>query len=803
MKKFSLLIFFLLASSATGTLEYEGFLQNGNSLKFDNIIYTTVISSRGDSLLLASAVPISLKSGACQDKLYRRYCFNFSLFDKDIDDYKAYIKIYSLKPEIEIKRTVDENILEPGKSAEFESTIINSGEETAYNLTFFDSFPENTIVESSDLFVGQNYVSWTGNLKQGDSKTFAYKITSLGDFDRSSKASVRYFDGITNKDIGSDTIKLYSSSVLELVISTPKKEYALGETINFTILIKNKGDKSLKIQDFNLYVPENAVIERKSSQLSQSGNTMSWIGSIDSGDNKTFQLFIKSTKTGLGTVSANGDYSYLGQVHLLQEVKTSYEVDVQDIELVSSLDKDNTFAGGDSIRVTLTAKNKNQYSGIKNIKCGVTTTLAGFENFTLGLIPENRTTILLDTIIKLPESTAEVSYPIRFNVSYETEEGKFYSKVLEVAAVSKISPRLILTANTGSESVTELEPVDVSLSLENPSLVDLKNIYVDSIVGPEFTIKGASSAYTDLNKSQRTDLLTFTIIPYMVDYEESFLLNFSATYMLDGTQKEILQTKSLKVVPRKPSMSFVKKLSKTDLYMGEIFDIVYTITNDNDFSVHDIRLVTTSDQSFDTLDLFEKTLGFLGPGESITFEGERLRPKSAADLSVSKSLIFFLDSYGRTFNQSSDTASIHASEDKIEGAAYYLELNTSRVMIVGHIYPMVLKISSKGTFETPIVLENESHSITEKSIYEYFLNFTATGTYILPKKWISYNYQNKEIRAFSNELTINVVNETTIVEPALPEQVIQVNQTIEIKKEEKIGFFARIGRFIRSVFGLK
>ena len=206
MKKFvyPILLFLLINIVAGEELAYEGWLFNTKSFSFDNVNYDVLISSNGDLLLLKSDDSRSIVLGECTTTDYRKFCYNVSLFDIDIDDYKGYLYIYYLQPDITITRTVDTNLLEIGEKASFVTTIVNNGDINANDLVFTEDFPDTIEITSvRNAEIVNNSVYWKGDLNKNTSREIRYEVKSLGNVNQYLKASVEYYDGVK-------TVKEYS-----------------------------------------------------------------------------------------------------------------------------------------------------------------------------------------------------------------------------------------------------------------------------------------------------------------------------------------------------------------------------------------------------------------------------------------------------------------------------------------------------------------------------------------------------------------------------------------------------------------
>ena len=96
--------------------------------------------------------------------------------------------------------------------------------------------------------------------------------------------------------------------------------------------------------------------------------------------------------------------------------------------------------------------NQNSFSKIKNLDFRTTTQLPGFNNNTYGSVNINNTIFLLDTELQMPNLESEQSYKLRFNLSYETDDGDKFSEILERTLVVKPLPIITLTPSLCDDS---------------------------------------------------------------------------------------------------------------------------------------------------------------------------------------------------------------------------------------------------------------------------------------------------------------------------------------------------------------
>ncbi len=815
MKKFvyPILLFLLINIVAGEELAYEGWLFNTKSFSFDNVNYDVLISSNGDLLLLKSDDSRSIVLGECTTTDYRKFCYNVSLFDIDIDDYKGYLYIYYLQPDITITRTVDTNLLEIGEKASFVTTIVNNGDINANDLVFTEDFPDTIEITSvRNAEIVNNSVYWKGDLNKNTSREIRYEVKSLGNVNQYLKASVEYYDGVKTVKEYSDEIRLYTDSILDITVTTDKDEYELNEDIDLSIVLYNSGDRDIDVNEFNILIPDSVMVEERTSSLDEATNGFIWSGEISNNTNKTFNFDLNGKKTGLSYVILNGDYEYRTQTNNIDNIKQSFVLSNQGISLNTSLDTTEYINAGQLLRIYLKVKNLNSFSKINNIALNTTSDIGFFENSNHSELGINESVFLLNTEIIASETESVKSYPIKFNVTYNTEDGEKYSSTLERTIVVRPIPKVKVIPTFSSTSVYEKDSITVTVKLDNPGDNDLKTVSLESYIPEIFTVKGPTSAYANINSSDSVEMLTFTLTPDLVNDETKYDVNFTVSYTDDDDNYTIINSNQVTVKPKKPDVTITKSLGDSTVYQGELVDVSYTITNNEDASVYDLRLITTQDQDFDTLNLFEHNIPKLDPGEKTTFTGEEIRPKVKGSHDIEASLLYYKDEYSRLFNETSNSPSVTVSEDTITGPVLMVYQNASESVYTGVRTLLELNLTNIGSDN--IVLSNKEVIKTEKIMFEEF-TYTNNGTYILPRLYYEYDYLDNTFRAFSNKITVKVINENsnnTIEETTIEEVTEPVEQTKEkivtteketVETEKKPGFIKRFLNWLVKFFTWK
>lgn len=760
-------IFLLLLNTvSSSTLSYEGWVYNNKYLIFEQTSYKVLISEGGTSILMQSpSQSISLDLDECYDSLYREFCFNSSAFDSEQEDYKAYISIYYMQPEIEITRAVTDNILSLGDDAEFTVILENTGDADAERVYFSEDIPDSLkITDTSTAKINKSSVYWEGKIKKGESVTLEYNVESVGPGDKYLKAAVRYYEGVQEKVIYSEPIRMYSETVFDIELSTDKEEYELREEISFNITLENKGSKTLDVNSLNILLPEGLEVAGKKGSSRKSDYEYHFSEDIADNDTEILEFELVPKKSGVFFIVVNGDYDYNGEHYELSNLKLGFLVTNQGVEITTSLEPQEYAYSNEQKLIFAKIKNKNSFSDIKNIQLTTQTDLANIETTKFSRLRENETIILLNNEFTMPFSDSEKEFAILFNVTYETEDNEMHSESLERKIRVRPAALLKVVPTYSGSNVLEEEQVDISVVLSNPSDKSYNEVFVKSELPAGFIAKGATAAYSSAEANEDVTVLVFEIYPGIVSSETAYALNFSAAYIDDGKEFLVSSSQNIIVSPRIPKITLQKSLEESSVYRGGLVDVTYTITNEDSNPVYDLYLEPAGTPEFDNIGAINYIISKLNPGESETFRAEQIRPKKAGMLNAGHSIFFFTDKNSRRFNTSSGGISLEVNEADINGPAFYIEKYLTKNMAeTGEEVTLKINITNIGLDRATGILDGDKKidlPFYRDVIIESNVSYDLPGTYKINKSVLEYTYLGGRIYAYSNEPVITIVNKT-------------------------------------------
>jgi hypothetical protein len=821
MKKviISLITFILILNIVSSQeLSYEGWVYSNKMFDFDSVSYKTLLSSDGTKLNLLSDSNFLIDLGDCKTEKYRKYCFNTSTYDTSIQEYKAYIYLYYLKPELEITRVIDDFILETDEVATFDVRITNTGDEDAQDIEYYEDFPSSLkITRSKGCDIIDNSIKWTGDLEIGETKDFEYSIESVGSVDQYFKAKLSYFNGVEDIEQFSDQIRIYSQSILDIEHDTSSEEYQINEEIEFTLTLLNNGEKKLEDINLNLYIPQSINVIKHSTSFDYIEDKLVLNTDLDINNTVIYEFTFSGNKEGLAFILWDGDFSYKNIQYEIKSYKQGFVLSNEGVELTTSLDTNENVKSNELLRFYVKLQNKNEYSVLKNVRLQTTTDLASIQDYNYNNVDVNQSIYLINTELRVPSIETKKNYKIIFNVTYQTHDNEQYSKTIERNVLVEPKKSLEIIPTLSKTKIDEKENIEVKVKINNPSDNDLNSIVYKTFIPNELRVLGVTSSFIQLNATESKDILTFTLVPNLVDKETKFILNFTAIYSDNDGQYQVTEIKEFTVSPKIPDIKIEKSLGSSSVQLGELVDVTYTISNEDTVSVENIVLTSTQDESFDTLYLFETQIPRLDPGEKVVIDGEKIRPKKIGTIHPEGSIIFFVDENNRQFNQTPSSVSLNVADDIINEAALNIQVYGPESINLSQEYEYYINFTNIGRQVAKIIVNGQDEYITKNKIIKQSHKFQASGSQTIKKIFFEYGYLNTVTRAFANDLTVNVIKKNTTNKNDLNKTLNQENQSsnkqnlTDESNSTIIGqnnnanegsFFAKIYRWFKNLFTL-
>ncbi|MBD3203429.1 hypothetical protein GF327_03985 [Candidatus Woesearchaeota archaeon] len=817
MKKrgcFLLIILFLLPAVFSDENIYNDFIQNHNNITLDNKLFFFLISNNGNDLLIKTGQnTLSVSKHECAYYENIEFCFNATSYINSIDDYKALMNINYLTPKIEIDREIDKNVLDVGEQAQFEVSVLNSGDVSADDVNYIDEFPEQVVIDDVNGVCNKlkNKVVWTGNLDKDERIECTYSIHTKEHLDSKLSASAFYYDGFSDEISYSKIIHLYSSPIMRYNFSLPKKKLQISEEMKIFINFSNIADDKIKINNLEISIPEELSV--KSTSLEKKGTSYFWEGNLGKESDKSHEIIVTGKKTGVSVINANLDYEYNNMEFNNINFKTNIRVSDKGIKLNTSFKDNVRVDSNQNIYFLVKVKNLNEYSEIKNIDFSVETDIFKFENKSTATIEKNSTKVFYNMDFSAPEVNTTKQFPIQFNITYLTEHNEIFSIVflrkIIVEPIKKIRIKKKLL-----KKVQEGTNFEVKVDLKNDRNNDVKDVYVSDSIPGSFQINGKKTNLVDIKKGETKTAYSYILTAPVVMNETTYTINTTAKYSISGKEYLFTDSKMFSVYPKSLNIEISKTLETNDVFQGEILPVKYVLENKEQDPAFGIMIMTSENKYIDVLNTYNYTVPKLNPEEKIILDFEQIRPKKAGNTVIDGSVCYFKDSKGRLFNVTSssikldvDIGHFGAPALLIEKSANMYEIEKGATIIITLSLENIGNEKASGSIHDNNKKWDFKINGNSKKIINYNLSLINPGNVNLGRAYAYYNHLGNEYKASSNAIDVRVYKKDKNTEKNVviqnktesKDEIIYEKDTKPVQNVKKTGI---ITRFINWIKGL-
>ncbi|MBU0758700.1 MAG: DUF11 domain-containing protein, partial [Nanoarchaeota archaeon] len=748
-------------------IAYSDWIYNNQTLELSNAKYTFLLGSKGQSLLIKFDAELkTLNKNECIDLSQTTICFNSSQYLPDLRDYKAYVDIVYYKPEIEIDRSVDNNILKIGESAVFTVVIKNKGEYEAKDIVFTDEFPKEFHIDdiTGECIIDDDKIYWKGNLDVAESKTCTYTFYTSEEVDVNLNAAAEYYDGFSSQTKYSDETHIYSSSVLKIEIRTTKSKVQIGEEVEVSLNLTNLEEKKIEISNLQISFPEGLIIDR--APLSKKGNAYIWDGELEAEKKEDFTFKLRGKLTGVSVVQGTLDYEYEDIVFPNIAFKEKIEVEEKGITFDSNIADNKKFDANQKIEFILKAKNNNIYTDLIDIDLKFETELLKFPADEFDMIEKNRTKVIVNGNSFAPDANTTIKYPVNVTLNYDSLYGEHFEESLYFNIIVEPIKKLVITKSYNPGTIEEGQVSEITVNVKNERNTDIDNIFVYETLPAGLKIDGSTSNYINLKKGETKTAYTYKITGPSLFNDTEYEINSSARYEEeDGKNYLFIGSQILKVVPKRLQITITKQIPNQELYAGQYIPVTYTLQNKEKDPAFNLVLHASEGQGYDTVNNFVFLLPTLNPGETVKIQKEQIRPKKEGKIVVDGSLLEYEDKAGRSGQALSSSVSLDVKESFFEGPAVIIEksANTS-IAAVGDPVKITVKFENIGSDRASInVRDIAEHLIDvdagESEEISYDLILEEEGEIELLRTEAEYSYQNNVYHTFSNKYKIKVLKE--------------------------------------------
>lgn len=814
---------------AAETLFFSGFVFSGQSITVNDKSFIITLEWDKRNIMLQSGRAIFFVNKArCENAYNIRFCFHNTLWDTEEKKDKINISVYSLSPTITILRKIDNAQLFVGEEASIDLVIKNEGPLAANNFSFLDSFPkEIEITDVSFCDLNGSDVYWKGFLRVNDTLKCSYKIKPVDELERSLKAKVEYFDGIRMKDEFSSALNIKAQPYFNIKtqFNDSDKKIMLGENVTFIINISNNHpDEDIKVTKLNILLPKgfsyistehiriaNESVGESVTRLDEW--TLEWDDEIRQNKSKLIAIKMQGRLSGSSDIIIKANYEIKGEKRVIEK-KDSIEVAREELGIQTSFKDGESFDSGQEQWFKIYLVNPSSLTKIRNVKVQFNTTLADIPDAFFPEIGTTSSQLVLNKKIVMPLVSGSARYPFHIIITYQTEYGELITKRVEYTFNLESIAGITITHDISKASVEEGEEFTITTNVKNERNEDIKNIRVVDTSHAAFIKEGINSAIININAKDKVAVYTYNMIAPKIEKETKFIFKTTASYTEDNKTYIYEKEDIITVRPKRLELTINREVN-LPVFMGQITDVNYVITNLESELIKNINLTFPLQQKFDLVGNDSYFIDKLDPGESFTLEEKhQIRAKVNESQTLAPTLFAYEDKEGNVFEMNSSETTFEVKYSYIAGPAFFIEKNTSASTIVkGDLARIILKVKNLGIEKGNVVLydngQNWSIDVepSNYAIVTYELNFTKAGKFTLGPAVAIYSYLNKTIKTASNKLDIEVKEPIAeipvpveIVKPAIEVNITE-NRTELPKAKGVIGFVLRIIDSIKGLFG--
>lgn len=221
------------------------------------------------------------------------------------DTQEFYITVYEPGAIMSIDRDISSSNMLVGESAEVTIELINTGDEAATGMTYTEEVPsEFEITNTYSLEQYGNKLVWKGAMPANSKKTMSYNIKAKARYNQVVVATLTYKSGTAMKET-TNSLGFKANALFTLNFNADKFEIETGEENRFYVTLKNSKDTESTF-DLVIIVPENLEIAASHINTT-SGNNLTWSGSLEGGEDKSFTTAVKSLSPGIAAIKATAN----------------------------------------------------------------------------------------------------------------------------------------------------------------------------------------------------------------------------------------------------------------------------------------------------------------------------------------------------------------------------------------------------------------------------------------------------------------------------------------------------------------
>ena len=835
------------------TEEFNGEILSGESIDIDDFTFIITMNKYANAIFIdADPMFQTVQLYGCKDMESFRICFENTTYDEEENELYAIVQIYRSKPEVSITRTINETDLLVGQEAEVTITMEATGGH-ASQIIMTDDYPVS--IEIYDLEGGcrvhENQVYWQGHLDEGDERECRFIIKGTEELHQSFTAHLKYWDGFKWVNEYSSTLTLDFESVISVYSAIVREDYEvdgttfdfdeenpdvdIGETFRLIVNITNEYGDDIDVSAFDINLPVDSIYQSVShlrfNYINSSGNRSSfvwssdriskvsnnvlrWKGTIGNFSSKLFIVKLKAVKSGSQSILVQTKYEYDDMAFqdnqyedfIIRDAGIGIRLTVDDESKRFSspvrLDDDEDTDEEDNIdiealhpyRFRIYTQNKNKYSALEDVDVTVITDLAGFKKVHYDEIAKEGQKIPYSVVLIPPQVGSNKEFPLNVSVTYKNDFGERYMNYSEFKINVQPNEDLSIGWDSSEGEVLEGgEETEVTVSVDNQRLVDIKEVQVTDTIPSEFHIEGVHAKKVKLNKETDTDIYRYRLIPPIVHEKTRYEIVTNVSFFDPDLKQTItyIEVTEITVEPLKPDISVDLTIDEPDdVYMGMAVPVEVTVGNDEELEiVRDITVFFPLQEEFDLVGPKTFFIDKLDPGEEVTIKNIlKIRPKVAGDaIKLNNTVVEYYDNYGNRFDENSTEETMDVIQGRVNAPSIFMRTIAPQTLNKSTDGKVMLEVKNNGTIAADVTVEqgDQAWDVTvdagSTSVIEYVVRYDTEGNYSIPDPVATVRAQGIEAHTKGSGADVKV----TLMLPGAVEEVEEA-EAVEAVKEEVI-----------------
>ena len=472
----------------------------------------------------------------CKKGSYYEYCYTESRYELGVYgewDYttlteipEIHLVVNDIAPRITVSASTDKSSLAVNEQATITVTVKNEGSLVATNLEYTAVLPDSVLLlrGSDGVSISGSVLTWKGTSVPGNDgkKEFSYtfKVETNENISFTGNLTYEAQDNSYSKSHSQVSITVIES-VKVATFSLSKTSASINEQVTLTALITNTDlEYEGRINSFIITVPKGVDIVEKDSALSGTGKTLSWEGTIPKNGSKSFEVVVKTVKSGTYTFSGVLEaevYSATGTKWLKQDSSHEQTLTVSLSALAPSIEfvlGKSSVDGGEQTGYRVQLNNPDTKTTYFDIEYTITSDLNENVSETLTFLAPGTKKLMFSNYFNAPISAEETKYSINFSGKYRTNnyEEFTFRKETTLTISKEVFEQLIELTRILPESMQKGSSIEVVLIVRNLQENDIKLLKLtDTVTGAEVASGTSSRQINVLKPNESIEAYRYTI----------------------------------------------------------------------------------------------------------------------------------------------------------------------------------------------------------------------------------------------------------------------------------------------------